>query len=74
LATISSDLCRFLPISNPLLGSKSYPSGRTTFQGADQLDDAHPKFFESLVIKLAGVVLSHPKNESFLNGQGNINV
>jgi len=38
------------------------------------LDDAHPKLFESLVIKLAGVVLSHPKNESFLNGQGNINV
>jgi len=26
------------------------------------------------VIKLAGVVLSHPKNESFLNGQGNKNV
>jgi len=38
------------------------------------LDDAHPKLFESLVIKLSAVVLSHPKNKSFLNLQGNKNV
>jgi hypothetical protein len=38
------------------------------------LDDAHPKLFESLVIKLAGVVLSHPKYELLLKLQGNKNV
>jgi hypothetical protein len=69
---VPSDMQPFAGLGGPMAGSNvACGMGRDWDEAVRRIIC---KLFESLVIKLAGVVLSHPKNESFLNGQGNINV